>query len=130
MYELALNPEIQSRLRQEINTGVEKNNGILTYDLLCDLKYLDMATYECLRKYPPVPTLFRRCLQDYKIAGTSLVIPKGTIIFIPTFSIHHDKGGYEKNPYNVTNVLIEKTYRQTFILNPKSSILKDLRLKT
>ena len=43
LYELAINPDIQERLRVEIKTEIEKNNGKLTYDLLFDLKYLDQV---------------------------------------------------------------------------------------
>lgn len=92
MYELALNPDVQTKLRQEISNGLMQNNGKLTYELLCEFKYLDMAAYECLRKYPPFPNLNRKSVQDYQIPDTSLVIPKGTLIDIPTFSMHHDAG--------------------------------------
>ena len=43
LYELAINPDIQQRLRDEIKTEIEKNAGKLTYDLLLDLKYLDQV---------------------------------------------------------------------------------------
>lgn len=92
MYELALNPDIQTKLRDEISSGLSKNNGKLTYDLLFGFKYLDMVTNETLRKYPPIPSTARTCLKDYEIPGTSMVIPEGTFIEIPIYSIHHDEG--------------------------------------
>lgn len=97
MYELALNPDIQTKLREEISLGLSENNGKLTYDLLCGFKYLDMVTNECLRKYPPIPSTARVCLSDYTIPGTSLVIPKGTFVEIPIYSIQHDEGSYRCN---------------------------------
>lgn len=99
MYELAINPKVQSKLREEICSGLEKNNGKLNYDLLCGFKYLDMAAYECLRKYPPFSRVSRKCTQDYQIPDTSLVIPKGTIIEIPSYSMHHDEG--KLNSYRI-----------------------------
>ena len=50
-----------------------------------------MFNPETLRKYPPVPRLERRALVDYKIPDTDLVIPKDTVVCIPTYAIHHDE---------------------------------------
>jgi len=43
LYELALHPEIQNRLRAEIMQVLNKHNGQLTYDGLQDMAYLDMV---------------------------------------------------------------------------------------
>ena len=53
---------------------------------------------ETLRHYPPIPTGTRKCVQDYQIPGTSLVIPKGTSIEIGTYSLQHDPE-YYPDPY-------------------------------
>lgn len=42
-YELAINPDIQDKLRQEIQEINEKCNNTVTYDLLMEMKYLDMV---------------------------------------------------------------------------------------
>lgn len=50
-YELALNPKIQSRLIDEIDTvNSELDNNEITYDTLKKIKYLDMVIMETLRK--------------------------------------------------------------------------------
>ncbi|XP_070493747.1 probable cytochrome P450 6a13 [Chironomus tepperi] len=90
LYELALNPDIQERLREEITAGIEENDGKLTYDLLFGFKYLDMVIQESLRKYPPIPIQFRKATIDYHIPKTKLVIPKGTLIQISSYSVQHD----------------------------------------
>lgn len=90
LYELALNQEVQDRLRDEITTGIEENDGKLTYDLLFAFKYLDMIVNEALRKYPPIATPMRKCTKEYKIPNTDLVIPKGTIIQLNSFSLQRD----------------------------------------
>ena len=94
LFELAINPDIQDQLREEIKSGLEENDGKLTYDLLFGFKYLDMVVNESLRKYPPISSLARKSVKDYKIAGTDLVIPKGTTIEMPTYSLHHDPEYY------------------------------------
>jgi cytochrome P450 family 6 len=43
LYELALHPEIQHRLRAEIIEVLNKHNGELTYYGIQDMSYLDMV---------------------------------------------------------------------------------------
>jgi len=43
LYEIALHPEIQNRLRAEIMLVLNKHNGQLTYDGLQEMVYLDMV---------------------------------------------------------------------------------------
>ena len=43
LYELALHPEIQKRLRAEIMQALDKHNGQLTYDCIQEMAYLDMV---------------------------------------------------------------------------------------
>jgi len=43
LYELALHPEIQERLRDEIMQVLDKHNGQPTYDGIQEMAYLDMV---------------------------------------------------------------------------------------
>lgn len=43
LYELALNPHIQDKLRKQINETLDANDGHLSYDTLKDMKYMDMV---------------------------------------------------------------------------------------
>lgn len=43
LYELALNEDIQNRLRAEINSASEKHNGDLSNEFLMDLHYAEMV---------------------------------------------------------------------------------------
>jgi cytochrome P450 family 6 len=43
LYELALHPEIQNRLRAEITQVLKKHNRQLTYDGIQEMVYLDMV---------------------------------------------------------------------------------------
>jgi cytochrome P450 family 6 len=43
LYELALHPDIQSRLREEIKQVLDKHQGQLTYKGMNELSYLDMV---------------------------------------------------------------------------------------
>jgi cytochrome P450 family 6 len=43
LYELALNPDVQSRLREEIKQVLDKHQGELTYEGMNEMSYLDMV---------------------------------------------------------------------------------------
>ena len=94
MYELARQPEIQERLREEINIVLAKHGGKVTYDAIQEMKYMDTVINETLRMYPPVPVLFRKCVKDYKVPDQDVVIKKGVKILIPILGIHYDNDHY------------------------------------
>ncbi|XP_012288296.2 uncharacterized protein LOC105704030 [Orussus abietinus] len=94
LYELALQPEIQNRLRKEIHEALEENNGEITYEMVVNLPYLDMVVSETLRKFPPLPLLDRVTAADYKVPDSNVVIEKGTPIFIPLLGLHWDPDNF------------------------------------
>lgn len=93
-YELALNQSIQQRLYEEIRTvNEELDGGLLTYDALPKLKYLDQVIDETLRKWPPAPLTTRKCTKDIDVElgdGRKVLIERGTNIWISLSSIHND----------------------------------------
>lgn len=96
-YELACNPEIQERLRDEINEVLDDFDYEICFDSMNEMKYLDMVFKETLRKWPVNHIQFRKSLTEYKIQNSELKIPKNTLIIIPTFGIHRDERFFE-NP--------------------------------
>lgn len=52
---------------------------------------------ETLRLYPPASNLIRSATINYQIPETNVTIPKGTMVFIPVYAIHHD-AEYYPNP--------------------------------
>lgn len=97
MYELALNRDIQERLRRENESILSKYNNDVTYEAIKEMKYLDMIFKETLRKYPVVDIHFRKCCRDFKIPNTNLTIPEGTAVIINSYALHHDER-FWKNP--------------------------------
>ncbi|XP_058141702.1 cytochrome P450 3A8-like isoform X2 [Dasypus novemcinctus] len=87
MYELAMNPDVQKKLQEEIDTALP-NKAPATYDALVQMEYLDMVVNETLRIYPITGRLTRICKKDVEIKG--VLIPKGTVVIIPNFLIHWD----------------------------------------
>lgn len=94
LYELALNPDVQSKLRQEIKEMYDKNNGELQYEKIKDMEYLDLVFKETLRKYPPGPLLLRRSICKYTFEGTKITIPAKQFIWIPIYAIQRDPDIY------------------------------------
>lgn len=70
---------------------------------------VEIVFSEVLRKYPPLPFIFRECVRDYKIPKSELILEKGSTVLIPIKFIHYDNE-YYKDP--------EKFAPERF--NPKS----------
>ncbi|KAF5304258.1 hypothetical protein FQA39_LY09785 [Lamprigera yunnana] len=98
LHELGVNPDIQSKVREEINKKVDKN-GEITYEAIQDMKYLHMVISETLRKYPTTLLINRECTENYFIPQTGLVIEKGTPVVISQLALHYDPK-YFPNPQN------------------------------
>ena len=83
---LGRNLEWQDRLRDEI-AGVAAEDGTVAYDRLDRLVLTDYAFREALRLIPPVPTLPRRALKNFRFGGYD--IPAGTSVGINVGYTHH-----------------------------------------
>ncbi|RZC31845.1 p450 domain containing protein [Asbolus verrucosus] len=89
LYELALNQEIQDRLRREVKEHFDRA-GDFTYETLQEMKYLNMVLKETFRKYPVTPFLSRKSTAPYTFEETGLTIEKDTLILIPVPGLHYD----------------------------------------
>ncbi|XP_074035463.1 cytochrome P450 9e2-like isoform X1 [Leptinotarsa decemlineata] len=98
-YELALNPDIQIKLRNEIEETLVACEGKITYEALLKMKYMDMVVSESLRKWPSLITTDRVCTKPYIIEAASpdekpLHIEKNTLVVISIIGIHLDPKYY------------------------------------
>lgn len=92
-YELAVNPEIQENLRDEIRkVEVSLNGQHLTYEDLLKIKLLDQFVTEILRKWSPSPAIERFCVKDFtfELDGKTITIPKDHSVLISTHGWHRD----------------------------------------
>lgn len=98
-YELAVNPDMQQKLRKEVVKTLEENKGQLTYESLLGMKYLDMFISESLRKWPPGIIGDRVSVKPYTIepelpGERKVTLDAGTNIWIPTYPLHRDPKYY------------------------------------
>jgi cytochrome P450 family 3 subfamily A len=87
-YYLALNPDIQERLKYEILIAQQTNPEKAIYDLLPELEYLECVINEVLRLSPPAHQTNRKCTNQYTCEG--ITIPAGMQVVFPIYTLHHD----------------------------------------
>ncbi|CAL8254246.1 unnamed protein product [Lota lota] len=87
LYNLALNPDAQQTLQQEIDVHFPKDSPV-SYEALMNLEYLDNVISESMRLLPTAPLIDRVCKKNIKING--LNIPEGTVVGVPLNNLHRD----------------------------------------
>ncbi|SGZ54677.1 CIC11C00000004995 [Sungouiella intermedia] len=102
-YELARNPEILNKLRQEIYEafGDGEDLSLVTFESLKKCEYLKWVLNEALRMYPSVPTNFRVAQKNTTLprgggpdGNSSIFVPKGTSVAYSTFAMHREPEFY------------------------------------
>lgn len=137
LYELALNQEIQQKVREEIKKVSGNYEDRITYEGCNEMVYLlqiingnfvkfifsglifQILVTETLRKYSPIHILFRSTTKDYKVPDSNHIIEKDTAIFIPVYSIHNDPKIYPEpeifDPERFTQENINKRHSCSFL---------------
>ncbi|XP_014487195.1 PREDICTED: cytochrome P450 9e2-like [Dinoponera quadriceps] len=99
-FQLALNPEVQKKLRKEVMTVLTKHNGILTYEALREMTYMDQVISESQRIIPAIGFMSRICTDEIELKGSDGVVcsvESGTSILIPVHGLQEDPC-YWENP--------------------------------
>jgi cytochrome P450 len=93
LFELSCNPEVQDKLRKELESFEEP----LSYETLQGFTYLDAVVTESLRKNPPVFSLTKTCTKPYVYRASasdfqniSVSLESGTAVVIPVYALQHD----------------------------------------
>lgn len=114
-HELAINPAIQNRLCDEIDTIHQSLDGKpITYEHLQNMPYMDMVVSESLRKWPPVGIYDRigNTTTTLQLGADrkALRFDAGDGIIIPVFGLHRDPKywpdpeRFDPERFNETNV--------------------------
>ncbi|KAI4454490.1 cytochrome p450 [Holotrichia oblita] len=127
LYELTQNEDIQEKTRKDILDTLKKHGGKITYDSVMEMKYLGQVIDETLRKYPPAPTLLRKCIKDYKVPNSNIMIEKGL-----RFGLMQSRVGLAlilkdfKVKLNPKTVLPLGQNPSAFLLQPKNDVFLDM----
>ncbi|XP_049374072.1 cytochrome P450 CYP72A219-like [Solanum verrucosum] len=84
---LSRHQDWQAKAREEVLQAFGSDQP--AFDELSRLKIVTMILYESLRLYPPLATRIRRTNEETKLGN--LYLPNGSLLFIPTILLHHDK---------------------------------------
>ncbi|XP_023720072.1 cytochrome P450 9e2, partial [Cryptotermes secundus] len=93
LYCLAVNPDVQAKVRDEVDSVLKKHDGQLTFDAIQEMTYLDMALSEALRMYPPAMAMIKLCTKPFKLptpSGGTYEVEVGTPVVLPLYAIHCD----------------------------------------
>ncbi|KAI8149551.1 cytochrome P450 [Fennellomyces sp. T-0311] len=93
LYELSRNPEVETRMLQEIaNVGITYDK-VPTYEQVSELKYMHRVLKETLRKYPPVRVLGKYCKKDCILPG-GYRMKAGSRASVQVYHMHHNPKVY------------------------------------
>ncbi|KAJ4428808.1 hypothetical protein ANN_25801, partial [Periplaneta americana] len=94
-HQLAVHPDVQTRLQKEIDDTLKECDGKITYEALFGMKYLDMVVSETLRLYSPAAAVDRLCVRKYTLkTDPPIELKPGDNLFIPIFGLHRDPKYY------------------------------------
>lgn len=101
VHELAVNPDIQEHLYQEVTETHEQLNGKqVTYEALQKMKYLDAVICETLRKWPAVGLVDRSVNKQYLAEdndSTKILLQPNDVVWFSIYALHRDPE-YYPNP--------------------------------
>ncbi|XP_071648745.1 cytochrome P450 9e2-like isoform X3 [Temnothorax longispinosus] len=101
-HELAVNRDIQDRLREEVQQHLAEGNGEISYESLSKMSYMDMVISETLRKYPPMILTDRLCAKRYELPPSrsgcrNAIVEPNNVLMIFIHGLHRDPE-YFPNP--------------------------------
>lgn len=130
-HEIAVNPAIQAKLREEIEEVYRKTDGKPTYESIKEMSYMDAVINETLRLYFPVSFLDRVCVKEFELPpatsnARSVKVKPGDVIWYLPFAIQRDPRYFSEshkfNPDRFLNGEISQPTYVPFGLGPRFCI--------
>ncbi|KAK2581941.1 hypothetical protein KPH14_002389 [Odynerus spinipes] len=92
-FELSRNPDIQDKVRQEIQRVLAKHNGEITYESLKEMTYLDQVICESQRLNTILNQMSKICTSTCELRGNDGLtcrVEPGTKIIVPVYDLQRD----------------------------------------
>lgn len=97
LFELARQPQLVERLRQEMLTLFPDDAKPDNFDTLRDhAPLLNACIHESLRMWPPVPSGLQRTLTSDLILPNGQILPSNTVVSTHTWTMHRDPRNFYK----------------------------------
>jgi len=128
---VAVNPDVQSKLREEVDDVLKQTNGKPTYEAINRMKYLDAVINESLRLYPVAAFLDRQCVKEFELPpatsdGEPITLKPGDIVWFPSYALHRDPKYYSQpdkfNPERFLNGDVNNSVYMPFGIGPRVCI--------
>jgi len=145
LYNLAMNPEVQERLYEEIMSTLKDLQAeneleadpveLFTMDRIQKMKFLECVIKETLRIYPPATFTERQASEDVSIDngdGSQIHVKQGDVINIPIYTMHRDPAywndpeSYNPERFMESNPSFHKYSYLPFGAGPRDCIAKSL----
>ncbi|XP_072762329.1 cytochrome P450 9e2-like [Anoplolepis gracilipes] len=98
-FHLAAHPDVQTKLREEVISVLNKHDGVITYEALKEMTYMDQVICESQRLFPIVGFLNKICTEETELRGSDGLtchIQPGTQILIPIRGLQEDPRYWER----------------------------------
>ncbi|XP_046964051.1 cytochrome P450 6B5-like [Vanessa cardui] len=98
LYELAKNKDAQEKIIAEVDAYFNRH-GVIKYECLNELPYVEACIEESLRLYPVLPLITREVMNNY-VFPNGLRVKKGDRIHIPIYYLHRQPENFpDPNTY-------------------------------
>ncbi|KAH8377623.1 hypothetical protein KR093_006320 [Drosophila rubida] len=90
---LGRDEQVQQRLRDEITANLN-SQGIVEFEKLNDLPFLDACIQECIRLFPPAFMSNKLCTETIELPnknGSTIKVERGTTVLVPHYSFMADE---------------------------------------
>ena len=94
-HQIGVMPEVQAKLRAEIEEVVRKTDGKPTYEAIKGMQYMEAVLNETLRLYSVTSFLDRVCVKEFQLPPAApgmkpfTIKPGGNVLFLP-FALQRD----------------------------------------
>ena len=95
---MALYPEVQKKLHQELDDALREDDPVSTFQQVKSLKYLQAVIDEALRIHSTSGIGLPRLVPEGGLTVCGQFFPEGTVVSVPSYTIHRDKGVWGEDP--------------------------------